>query len=116
MRSWTSVTMAVLMAIAVSTTAAQTRPDVDSKTYVMSGTVTAVSVSEIVVARDSVAMLFAVDRSTRVIGKGSATKLLLKKFTLPDAVKVGDRARVTYRQSGTSLIAVELRVSREQAR
>lgn len=112
MRSWTPVTMAAVMAIAVSATAAQTRPDVDSKTYVMTGTVTAVSVREIVVARDSVAMLFAVDRSTRVIGKGLATKLLLRKFTIPDLVKVGDLARVTYRRSGTALIAVELRVSR----
>jgi hypothetical protein len=108
--------MAVLIAFTVSAPAAQTPPDVNSKTYVMTGTVTAVSATAIVVARNSVAMLFVVEGSTRVIGKGLATKLLLRKFTLPDAVRVGDRARVTYRQSGTSLVAVELRVSREEAR
>jgi hypothetical protein len=104
-----------VLAIDGSAAAAQTNREDGSKSYVVTGVVTAVSATAIVIARNGVAMMFDVDSSTRVIGRGAKPRDLLNRMwkrTIPEFVKVGDTARITYRQSGNGLTAVELRVSR----
>jgi len=112
------LSLVAVLAIDSSAAAAQTNGEDGSKSHVVNGVVTAVSTSAIVIGRHGVAMMFDVAPSTRFIGKGTAKPrdLLLRERrpTRPsDFVRVGDRVRVTYRQSGSGLTAVELRVSRD---
>jgi hypothetical protein len=60
--------------------------------------------------------MFAVNSSTRVIGKGRSTDLLLRQQRprLVDLIKAGDTATVTYRLSDGAMRAVEVRVTRKR--
>lgn len=112
----TCLTLAVVVATAVSTDAAQTTGKPESRFRLLTGVVTAVSASSLTVGRGENRMVFDLDPSTRFIGKGRNAKPrdLLLRFPprkVTDFVRAGDRVRVTYREFAGAPLAVEVRVA-----
>jgi hypothetical protein len=110
----TSLTLAVVVATALSAAAAQTTGKAGSRFRVLTGIVTAVSASSLTIGRGENRLVFDLDSSTRFIGKGNATTrdlLLRRERRITDFVKAGDRVRVTYREFAGGMTAVEVRVA-----
>ena len=107
-----SVTLTIAVAIGLTAASAQTDGKSNSKFWSMAGVVKTVSGSSLTLERKDSEIVFSVDSSTRVIGKGMARDLLLRKppHRFTDLVKAGDQVAVKYRQSGSAIYAVEVRV------
>ena len=105
-----SLWLAVSLAIGVGIAGAQgTSP----RLYTATGRVKAVSRSSLTLEGGSgEVVVLGADSSTRVIGRGMASDLLLRKGgpKLADVIKAGDRVTVTCRQAGRVLTAVEVRI------
>jgi hypothetical protein len=111
-----SLTVILAVAIGANAASAQTNRQADSKAQSISGVVKAVFASSLTLEFGGKETKFAVDRSTRVFAKGSTLRDLVGRpdgRPLTDFVKVGDQVTVRYRQSGISLIAVEVRVAQK---
>jgi hypothetical protein len=122
---WLPLTLCILLAGGVSIARAQTPRKGNASGPTLSGVVKAVSNSSLTVERDGTEVVFGVTSSTRVLWTGRSGKagppeqyypngardLVLRnapKFT--DVVKPGDRVTVRFRQSGSALQAVEVRI------
>lgn len=78
------------------------------------GTVKSLSASSITVVVDNVDRTFAIESTTRVVGKGFATVAAKKtdgKTTVTDLVSPGDQVTVRYADSGSASKATEVRVT-----
>ena len=75
-----------------------------------SGTVKSVSASSIVVSSKGKDMTFAVDGSTKFVGKGLGTKSATGKLTATDAVHEGDQVSVSYHDMGGTMHAAQVRI------
>ena len=108
-----SLWLAVSLAIGVGIAGAQGTTGTGPRLYTATGTVKAVSRSSLTLEGGSgEVVVLGADSSTRVIGRGMASDLLLRKGRpkLADVIKAGDRVTVTCRRSGRALTAVEVRV------
>lgn len=106
------LTLAVGVAIVISASA-QTSGQASAKAQSMSGVVKAVSASLLTVERGGNEITFGVNSSTRILARGGPRDLVLRTPgpRLTDFVKAGDQVTVKYRQSGSAMIAVEVRVA-----
>jgi hypothetical protein len=108
------LTLAIAVAIGINAASAQTNGKASSKLQSMAGVVKAVSVSSLTLERGGTEIVFGVDSSTRVLAKGGPRDLVYRiperGRRLTDIVKAGDRVTVRYRQSGSAMNAVEVRV------
>ena len=106
------LTLAIAVAIGISAASAHTNGQASSKVQSMGGVVKVVSGSSLTLEHGGSEIVFGVDSSTRVIGKGRARDLLrrIPERRLTDIVKAGDRVTVSYRISGSAMHAVEVRV------
>jgi hypothetical protein len=110
------LTLAVAVAIGIGAVSAQSDGDASARVQSMTGVVKAVSGSLLTLERGSNEILFGVDASTRVLTNGRAFprdlvyRIPERGPKLTDIVKVGDRVTVRYRQSGSAMNAVEVRV------
>ena len=113
------MTQALLLTLAVAMTgagvspAAQTGAADGSKLQTMTGVVKTVSGSSLVLERGENEIAFVINPSTRLIGKGLASDLVLRtppRNAIADRLKAGDRVTVTYRVSGSAMNAVQVRV------
>jgi len=80
-----------------------------------SGQIAAVTASSLTIKATSGEMTFSVDAKTRVLGRGAGTEAEKKRAagsgpTITDLVKVGEDVVVTYRTSGSTRLATEVRV------
>jgi hypothetical protein len=111
------LTLAVAVAIGISAASAQTNGQPSSKVQSMTGVVKAVFASSLTLERGGNEIRFGVNRSTRVFAKrrGTAGDLVGRPGGRPltDFVKVGDHVTVSYRQSGSALNAVEVRIDQK---
>jgi len=84
-----------------------------AKTMTASGTVKDVSGTNLTVTSAGKDMTFAVDGTTKFIGKGLSTKTREKggKLTASDAVASGDMVTVTYHDMGGTMHAAQVRVN-----
>jgi hypothetical protein len=57
---------------------------------------------------------YTIDGNTKVVAEGAGTAAAKGKVTITDLVQKGDRVTVTYKPSGTTLHASEVRVRRGQ--
>jgi hypothetical protein len=112
MRNAWRVVLALLMAAIVTTavTAAE-----KAKTSTVQGTVTAATGDSLTISKGSESMTFAVDNTTKVLGKGLTTKTNEKaaegqKLTLSDAVAKGDTVSVTYHEMDGKMHAGTVRI------
>jgi hypothetical protein len=107
-----NLTLAVSVAMGISAASAQTNDEARSKLRLMTGAVKAVSASSLTLERGgNQIMVISIDSSTRLLAKGRASDLVYRwPRRLTDHVKAGDRVTVTYRQSGSAMNAVEVRV------
>jgi hypothetical protein len=83
-----------------------------ARTQAVTGVVKAVSDSWLTVATANRDVAFVITRSTRTIGNGQASDLVLRdppRNRVADLVKPGDRVTVTYRVSGGARNAVAVR-------
>jgi hypothetical protein len=117
-------TLIVALAGGVSVVRAQTNGNASSSGPSMSGVVKAVSAVSLTIERDGAEVLFSVNSSTRLLRRGpapwprdqfypnGARDLVLRNPppTIADLLKPGERVRVRFRQSGSALRAVDVRV------
>jgi len=82
-----------------------------SKTMTASGTVKSVSGSQLVVTASGKDMTFAVDSSTKFVGKGLGTKSKSGSMTAADAVHEGDHVSVQYHDMGGTMHAARVNVT-----
>ena len=98
--------------------AAQVGLQAQSKAKAMSavGTVKSVSGSSLVVAgKDGKDMTFAIDGSTKFVGKGLSTKSAKGPMTASDAVHEGDQVNVSYHDMGGMMHASQVRITAKGA-
>ena len=108
-----SLVVALSLTVGVGTVGAQSSNGAAPKPYVLAGVVRGVSAASVTLElADREIVVIGADSSTRVIGKGMASDLLLRKPRLSNAIKAGDRVTVSCRRSGRQLFAVEIRVVR----
>ena len=82
-----------------------------AKSMTASGMVKSVSASSLTIAAaGGKDLTFAVDSTTKFVGKGLGTKSAAGKLTATSAVAMNDRVRVTYRDMGGALHAENVRV------
>jgi hypothetical protein len=108
-------TLAVAVAIGMSAASAQTNGRAGSKLRSITGVVKAISTSSLTLERRGNEITFGVDSSTRVLAKTAVRDLVYRPGVgrLTDFVKAGDPVTVRYRQSGSAMNAVEVRVDRK---
>ncbi len=109
-----SLALAVSVAIGITAASAQTNGNATSKLRLVTGVVKSVSASSLILGLgDNTFMVIAVASSTRFVRKGARPRDLVNRWPrrITDFVKVGDQVRVTYRQSGSDMNAVEVRVA-----
>jgi len=83
-----------------------------AKTMNMNGTVKSVTGNQLVVSgADGKDMTFAVDGSTKFVGKGLGTKAKSGKLTATDAVAANDHVRVAYHDMGGTMHAATVTVT-----
>lgn len=106
------LTQALAVAVGISDASAQTGGTVSATVRSMAGVVKRVSASSLTLERDGHEIMFALDSSTRVLAKARPRDYRNpeRKRTLTDIVKAGDQVTVRYRQSGSAMNAVEIRV------
>jgi hypothetical protein len=109
------LTLAVLVAIGTSAASVQTNGKASSKVRLITGAVKAVSASSLTLELGGhKIMVIGVDSSTRLLAKAGVRvgDLVYREPArrLTDLVTAGDRVTVTYRQSGSAMNAVEVRV------
>jgi hypothetical protein len=109
------LTLTLAVAIGISAVGAQTDGQPNSKVQSMTGVVKTVFASSLTLEIGGKEIKFGVDRSTRVLakGRGAAFNDLVGHpggRPLTDFIKAGDQVTVRYRQSGSALTAVEVRV------
>lgn len=85
---------------------------VSSKLQITAGVVKTVSASSLTVEQSGNQVVFAVNKSTRFIGKGTAGDLVLRPHRVSDFVKAGDQVTVKFRHDEARMNAVEVRVVR----
>jgi hypothetical protein len=112
MRNAWQVALALLMATAVTTSAAAQEK---AKEKTVQGTVTAAAGDSLTIAKGSESMTFVIDNTTKVVGKGLTTKTNEKaaageKLTLSDTVGKGDTVSVTYHEMDGKMHAGTVRV------
>jgi hypothetical protein len=108
-----SLVVALSLAVGVDAAGAQSTGGTTPKQYVIAGVVKGVSASSVALEiADRGIVVIGADAATRVIGRGMASDLLLRKRRpkLPDVLKAGDRVTASCRRSGRALFAVEIRV------
>jgi hypothetical protein len=80
------------------------------------GVVKSVSGSSLVVsAKDGKDMTFAIDSSTKFVGKGLSTKSAKGPLTATDAVHDGDQVTVSYHDMGGTMHAAQVRITAKGA-
>jgi hypothetical protein len=99
--------------LAQATPGAQGTAGAQPKTKTMSanGTVKSVSGDSLVVTANGKDMTFAIDGSTKFVGKGLGTKAAAGKLTATDAVATNDRVRVAYHDMGGTMHAATVTVT-----
>ena len=103
------IALSVLALCAAPAAAAQAQGK--AKTMTASGTVKSVSGNSLTVtAAGGKDMTFAVDNSTKFVGKGLGTKSKEGNLTATDAVAAGDHVSVTYHDMGGTMHAANVRV------
>ena len=83
-----------------------------SSGQLMSGVVKAVTASSLTIEHDSAEVVFVVNSSTRFSASGGRSNDLVLRppRTLRDVLKPGEHVSVRFRQSGSALRALEVRV------
>jgi hypothetical protein len=103
------------LAIGNSAAHAQTGSSVSSNVQSQTGVVKTVSASSLIIERGGNEIRFAVDSSTRVLGKKTdqmrAEELVWRQRRFSDFVKPGDQVTVKYRRSGGVITVVEVLVN-----
>ena len=79
------------------------------------GTVKSVSGSSMVVTSKGKDMTFAIDSSTKFVGKGLGTKAAKGPMTATDAVHEGDQVSVSYHDMNGTMHAAQVRVTAKGA-
>jgi hypothetical protein len=82
-----------------------------AKAMTASGTVKSVAGDTLVVASAGKDMTFAIDGTTKFVGKGLSTKSKGGKLTATDAVSMGDMVSVTYHDMGGKMHAANVRIT-----
>ena len=82
-----------------------------TKTMNATGMVKSVSGDSLVVTTNGKDMTFAVDGTTKFVGKGLGTKAAGGKLTATDAVSANDRVRVAYHDMGGTMHAATVTVT-----
>ena len=82
-----------------------------TKTMNATGTVKSVAGDSLVVTANGKDMTFAVDGTTKFVGKGLGTKAAGGKLTATDAVAMNDRVRVAYHDMGGTMHAATVTVT-----
>ena len=82
-----------------------------TKTMNATGMVKSVSGDSLVVTANGKDMTFAVDGTTKFVGKGLGTKAAAGKLTATDAVSMNDRVRVAYHDMGGTMHAATVTVT-----
>jgi hypothetical protein len=90
---------------------AQAKKAAAGKTMSASGTVKSVSGTSVVVSSGGKDMTFAVDGTTKFVGKGLGTKAKSGPITATDAVHEGDHVSVSYHDMGGMMHAASVRVT-----
>jgi hypothetical protein len=90
---------------------AQTKKAAAGKTMTASGTVKSVSGTSMVVSSGGKDMTFALDGTTKFVGKGLGTKAKSGPMTATDAVHDGDHVSVSYHDMGGTMHAASVRVT-----
>ena len=108
------LSLGLVIALANAPAAAQNAATDASNLRTITGLVKAVTTSELIVDRDGTNIPCAIVASTRYIGRGHSSDGVLRtpRPTIVDIIKPGDRVTVSYRQSATSNIAVDVRFYR----
>lgn len=93
----------------------------EPKTMMAKGTVAAVSGTSLTVKGAKEEWTFSIDEKTKVVGTGASTKSRAKtaageKTVITDFVGEGDSVTVSYRETGATKSAVEVRVTKKVAR
>jgi hypothetical protein len=86
-----------------------------TKTMNATGTVKSVSGDSLVVSANGKDMTFAIDGTTKFVGKGLGTKAAGGKLTATDAVAANDRVRVAYHDMGGTMHAATVTVTNKGA-
>jgi hypothetical protein len=102
-----------LLAVAIGScvASAQTDRPPSAGTKSMTGVVRAVSASSLTLEAGSHNVIFDLTSSTRFVGKGMASDLVLR-WPRPMPIKRGDRVTVRYRVANRAMRAIEVRVEK----
>jgi hypothetical protein len=108
------LTLGVVVAIAISVASAQTTGRASPRVRSLTGVVTAVSASYLIVRVGRKETKLNVDSSTRLLTYRRKTRprdLVYRERRLTDLIKAGDHVTVKYTRAGSVKKAVEVRVA-----
>jgi hypothetical protein len=111
-------TLAIAAALSVGVSAAQEKKAAAAKTLSVTGVVTSVSPGSLAIeAGGKKAMTFTIDKSTRLLARGSTAKTKEKKeqgapgLQITDMVKAGQQVTVRYTTTGSTMLATQVSVT-----
>jgi hypothetical protein len=110
MKHFTIVALSVL-ALCVAAQPVAVHAQAKAKTMTASGTVKSVSGTSLVVSGGGKDWTFAMDGSTKFVGKGLSTKSKGAPMSATDAVHEGDKVTVAYHDMGGTMHAANVRVT-----
>jgi hypothetical protein len=102
-----AVSVVMMLFVQLVSVDAQSKP----KAMNANGTVKSVSADSLVVTAGAKEMTFALDSSTKFVGKGLSTKSGGAPMKASDAVASGDRVKVTYHDMSGTLHAATVTVT-----
>ena len=112
MKRLVAVALTVLgLSVAMQGVTVQAQAAKKGKSMTASGTVKSVTGTALTIASGGKDMTFAVDGSTKFVGKDLGTKARAGKLTAPDAVGTDDAVSVTYHDMGGTLHAASVRIT-----
>ena len=110
MKHFTIVALSVL-ALCIAAQPVAVHAQKGGKTMTASGTVKSVSGTSLVVTGDGKDWTFAMDSSTKFVGKGLSTKSKGAPMSATDAVHTGDKVTVSYHDMGGTMHAANVRIT-----
>lgn len=110
------VLMVALAVVALCGAQVGLQAQAKGKAMSAAGTVKSVSGTSLVVSgKDGKDMTFAIDSSTKFVGKGLSTKSAKGPITATDAVHQGDAVSVSYHDMGGAMHASQVRITSSAA-
>jgi Domain of unknown function (DUF5666) len=104
------VVLSIVMMATTSFVTVSAQAKAKAKTMSMSGVVKSVSADSLAITAAGKDVTFAVDSSTKFVGKGLSTKSASGPIKVTDATKAGDQVKVSYHSMNGTMHAASVTI------